>query len=1040
MAGRVPRVFTVPASTPFLTTLVAALVEGRLVPGFPQAGDPLALARATLYLPTRRACRLAHDVFLDVLQSDAALLPRIAPIGDIDEDELVFAEFSGGPSLDLPPAIGGLTRKLLLAQLIQKWAQSPEAKTAHGAPLVANGPAAAFALAGELARLIDDMTTRQVPWDALDRLVPENMSEHFAKTLAFMKIARETWPDLLRAFGAIEPAERRDRLIAAEAQRLQSAPDGPVIAAGSTGSMPATAEFLAQISRLPNGAIVLPGLDMHLDAASWDLIGGRTDADGREIVAPAPAHPQFSLHGLLKRIGIAREAVEILAAPHRPHREMLVSEALRPAAATDRWQVLLAHRDFGAQVGRTVQQLAVVEAANPEEEALAIACALREAVEARGKTAALITPDRALARRTVAALGRWRVPVDDSGGDRLPDVGAGIFARLVADVALGGTQPVALLALLKHPLCRLGAHDGALAADVRRLEQAVLRGSRPRAGSEGLKQALETLRRDREDLHPRDPRRALGEDDIASASALAAKLAAALEPLEAERGKRLALAAFARRHREALERLSRDHLGNPTALEGREGEILTDLFDDLAATDVPAPAPLSPDEYAEMFARTAADYTVRRPGAPGARIRILGPLEARLQTADLVVLAGLNEGTWPPETRNDPWLSRPMRQDLGLDLPERRIGLSAHDFAQALGAAGAILSRSARAEGAPTVASRFLQRLSAVAGEHWETARENGDKYLAWARALDHVGAPQPCPEPRPTPPVEARPTRLTVTEIETWQRDPYAIYARHILKLVPLDDVDAAPGASDRGTLIHEAIGDFNRALKNGFPDDPLTALLRFGRARFAALIDYPEVQTFWWPRFERIARWYAEHMQRRRGTWTAVHAEKSGEIQIALGARPFTLACRADAIEQQADGRFAILDYKTGQAPSSTQVEIGLAPQLTLEAAILKRGGFGSAAPAGAGVAELVYVTLKGGEPAGEVRPITFEQGDIDSNAERALAGLTELARRFEDATQPYRSRAIVKFAGRYAEYDHLARVKEWSLAGGEANGDGE
>lgn len=1038
MTARPPRVFTVPASAPFLDTLVRALAEGRLIDGFPADDDPLSLAGATLYLPTRRACRLARDVFLDVLKTDAAILPRITPIGDIDEDELVFAEYAGGASLALPDAIGGLERKLLLSQLILKWAQSDEAKTEQGAPLVASGPAAALALADDLARLIDDMTTRKVPWDTLDDLVPESMDRYFQQTLRFLKIARDAWPVVLKSYNAVEPAERRDSLIVAEAARLRDAASGPVIAAGSTGSMPATAEFLSAIANLPNGAVVLPGLDTHLDADSWNLIGGKSDKNGRESIPPAPGHPQFSLHGLLQRIGIDRDAVVALAPPSGG-RDVFVSEALRPAAATDRWQGALADRDVEALVEDALTGLSIVEAANPEEEALAIAIALREAVGEPEKTAALITPDRGLARRTIAALERWRVPVDDSGGDRLPETSAGIFARLVAAVALGGTEPVPLLTLLKHPLCRFEAHDGALMQDVARLERAILRGPRPRAGTAGLVQALEGFRRERPNLHPREPRASLNDADIDAALALVTKLAAGIGPLEGLNGAKRPLRDLAERHRAAVEALSRDHLGEASALADRDGRVLGELFKDILESDAASVA-LSPGEYADVFNQLAADRVVRRPGAPGARVRILGPLEARLQTADRVVLAGLNEGTWPPETRSDPWLSRPMRRELGLDLPERRIGLSAHDFAQAFGAREIVLTRAAKVEGAPTVASRFLQRLAAVAGDRWKAVHERGEKYLNWARALDHVAEPVPCRRPAPKPPVAARPTRLTVTEVETWLRDPYSIYARHILKIVPLDDIDTPPGAADRGSLIHDAIGRFNTSLKDGFPADPQSELLRIGRERFAPLMDYPEVRTFWWPRFERIARWYAGYMQERRGTFTTLHAEVAGRRDIPLGERTFTIACRADAIEQRPDGSYAILDYKTGQIPTEKQVRTGLSPQLTLEAAILRGGGFKGIAPAKSRVSELIYIALKGGEPAGSVEPVKFKEGDTDSHSDAAFTSLSGLARRFEDPAQPYLSLTIPMWASRYAEYDHLARVKEWSLVGGETEGGNE
>src|SRR3954452_10312087 len=325
-----PHAFTIPASAPFLPTLIEALMQDRLGLGFKPGGDPRALASATIYLPTRRACRLAQKIFLDVLNSDAAILPRIVPIGDVDEDELAFAEAIGdtaGAALDLPEPVSGLERRVLLAQLILKWAASPEMRGDGNFSLVANSPTAALLLAGELARLMDDMVMRQVPWDRLDCLVPTDMDEYWQKTLRFLKIAREYWPAVLKEKGRIEPAERRDRLIAAEAKRLATG-TGPVIAAGSTGSIPSTATLLTTIAKLPHGALVLPGLDTDLDDATWKIItGSETEA--------VHGHPQFAMSALLKRIGIVRNAFKAPGEP-KPHgRERLASEALRPAGMSE---------------------------------------------------------------------------------------------------------------------------------------------------------------------------------------------------------------------------------------------------------------------------------------------------------------------------------------------------------------------------------------------------------------------------------------------------------------------------------------------------------------------------------------------------------------------------------------------------------------------------------------------------------------------------------------------------------------------------------
>jgi ATP-dependent helicase/nuclease subunit B len=1030
-AGRsVVRVFTISPSAPFLPTLIRALVDGRLVPGFQALGDPLALTAATLYLPTRRACRLARDVFLDVVGRDAALLPRIRPIGDIDEDELAFADAAAGAlaetALDLPPALGPLERRLLLARLVLQWAASAELHGAGGAPLVAHSPAAALRLADDLARLIDDMTMRQVPWDRLDEIVPDRFDAYWQLSLKFLKIAREAWPAILKERGAIEAAARRDRLIAAEAARLTAATDGPVIAAGSTGSIPATAALLTTIARLPHGAVVLPGLDTDLDDASWDLIGGH-ETGSETPGPPVYGHPQFAMQALLTSLGIDRSMVTTLEPPAPHGRERLVSEAMRPAAATDRWRERLNE----TVVEPALAEVAVIEAANADEEALAIAVALREALEHEHKTASLATPDRALARRVIAALARWDIAVDDSGGDALADTPAGRFARLIAEAALGGLAPVTLLALLKHPLFRLGQAEGGHVRAIAALERAILRGPRPRPGSAGLAEAFARFRAEREKLHRRDPRILIREADLDSAVTLVARLTAVLAPLEGLGSKLHRFGEIAATHRDVLAALATGRAGDAAVLAGDDGAAILTAFDDIAARPPGDDVEVAAADYPELFVAAIADRVVRRPDRH-ARVRVFGLLEARLHTVDRMVLGGLVEGTWPPDARTDPWLSRPMRQELGLDLPERRIGLSAHDFAQALGAREVILTRAAKITGVPTVASRFVQRLAAVAGEAtWARARTRGERYLAWARSLDsppktivRIQAPQPCP------PAAARPTSITVTDVEHWLRDPYTIYAKHVLRLAPLDAVDTPPGARDRGNLIHDAIGDFSKLHPERLPPDPVSELISFGRRHFVPLADYPEAQAFWWPRFLRIARWFAGWDAERRGALTHTHAEINGAIDIALATGSFRLIARADRIEQRGDGRYAIVDYKTGQARTEKQVRTGLAPQLTLESAILRKGGFVDV-PAGASIDEILYVTLRGGEPAGDACPIEFQEGCPDSQADRALARFTMLVERFAKEHEPFRSLVHPMWRTRYGDYDHLARVKEWRAA---------
>ena len=1038
-----PRVFTIPPSAPFLPTLIKAMTAGKL--GFRLPEDPLALAAVTLYLPTRRACRLAREAFLDALDVDAAILPRIVAIGDINEDELVFAEMAAGAiaadALAVPPALGGLERRLLLAQLVRTWARAPEVRGAQGMPLVAQTPAAARALADDLARLIDDMTMRGVSWDRLDDLVPEALDPFWQLTLKFLQLARESWPQILSERGLIEPAARRDAMIKAEAARLARKTDAPVIAAGSTGSIPATAELIATIARLPHGAVVLPGLDTDLDEESWRLIGGNARAD----TLPAPGHPQFALQALLGRIGIGRDAVEPLAEARG--REHLVSEVLRPAAATELWRERVTDQSFKVHTEAALASITMIEAANAEDEALSIAVVLREAVE-QGKTAALVTPDRALGARVKSALERWQLVAEDTGGQALSETPAGIFARLAAETALGGLAPVTLLGLLKHPLLRLGARDNARA--VTALERAILRGPRPRAGSAGLASALEAFgaqlakfrananrqTKEETDLHGSDPRTRLFDTDLEAAAELARKLAAALAPLEEIGSGERSLADLAARHRDVLAALSRDGAFEH-AFVGPDGTKLADALDELAISEAAGGLRIEPSDYVELFSALVAERVVRAPPLAGARVRVLGLLEARLSAHDRVVLGGLVEGAWPPESRTDAWLSRPMRLELGLDLPERRIGLSAHDFAQMLGVPEVILTRAAKIGGAPMQASRFVQRLAAIAGEgRWQAALDRGNVYLAWARSLDQPEGVKPEPRPAPTPPRAARPQRLSVTEIEHGLRDPYTLYAKHVLNLAPLDEVDAAPGAAERGTVIHNVLREFSERFAKELPADPAGALIAMGRGYFAALAEFPEARAFWWPRFVRIAQWLGGWEAGRRASHELVAAEIRGAIDIPLADGAFKLTGIADRIERDAAGGYVILDYKTGSVRTEKQVRTGLAPQLTLEAAMLRQGGFNNGATpiaGGGSVSELAYVALKGGARAGEFMPIDFKEGTPNAQADRALQKLAELVRRFDDDHEPYRSLVHPMWKARYGDYDHLARVKEWSSTGG-------
>ncbi|MGB6235936.1 MAG: double-strand break repair protein AddB, partial [Bradyrhizobium sp.] len=574
------------------------------------------------------------------------------------------------------------------------------------------------------------------------------------------------------------------------------------------------------------------------------------------------------------------------------------------------------------------------------------------------------------------------------------------------------------------------------------------RGTRPQAGAKGLAldfarfrdELLKLRKREVSSLHGSEKRARLTDSQLDGVHTLIAALQAALAPMDSLSSTRpYDLTEIAARHREVLIALSEDDSGIAVAFEGQEGLALASAFDDLLAEQRQSGLPVTLPDYPEVFQTAFADRAVRRPERPGATLHIYGPLESRLMQADRVIAGGLIEGVWPPTPRTDPWLSRPMRHELGLDLPERRIGLSAHDFAQLVGAEDVILSHSAKAGGAPAVASRFLHRLEAVAGEvRWEAAKQAGEQYVHFAQALDAPDEVKPVGQPEPKPPLATRPLRLSVTAIEDWLRDPYTIYAKHILKLEALDPVDMPLSAADRGSAIHDALGDFTRNFARDLPADPIRVLREIGQKYFAPLMERPEARALWWPRFQRIIGWFSEWETARRGDIAAIDAEIRGEIPIHLdNGRTFHLSARADRIERHADGRFVILDYKTGQPPTGKQVRMGLSPQLTLEAAILREGGF-EGIDAGSSVGELAYVRISGNNPPGEHTALKLRIRNEtpqppDEAADYARAQIEALIRKFESEAEPYRSLNLPMWTNRYGSYDDLARIKEWSAAGG-------
>jgi len=991
------RLFTIPAAAPILPTLARALLDGRLIPGFP-GPDPLALAQATIYLPTQRAARAFGEALVAASGRASLALPRIVPLGAFAAEEGEFAEIE---AFDDPPAVGDLQRRMTLARLVAAWGKQLKGAIRRvGAdgrlemddsepPLVAATPAEALRLAGDLAALIDDMRIEGIGFARLASLAGDAFDPYWRITLEFLKIAFEAWPAWLAEQGLSDRAERAERAVAREIAELPRR--GPTIVAGSTGANAATARLIGAVARAPNGAVVLRDLDMDLDEAAWGLI-----AEG------APTHPQAMLARLLASIGVAR--AEVVKLGEADARARFLSEAMRPADSTHLW--------FAGRPEPALDGVALIEADNEAEEALAAAIALRETLAAPGRTAALVTPDPKIARRVAAELARWDVEVENSAGATLGATEEGVFARLAVAAARDFT-PAAVAALLGSPLLSVGREPDAYLAAARALELGTLRAPLPTDGLADLAAAAAAARAAVEDLHAHRALKSLRPDDLAAAEALLRDIAAALAPLVAvQRGP---LAGFIGAHAQALQAL---------AAPEPPGEAITQLLDDwmLAAGEG---FECGLGDYAEMFETLVAERAPPGPrGHP--RLAILGLLEARLLNFDRLVLAGLDETLWPPAARTDAFLNRQMRADLGLTPPERRLGQTAQDFVAALGTHDIVLTRAKKRDGSPTVASRFLRRIEALAGEA-AMGSISGRRYLELARRLDRAEPSPPASRPIPAPPLALRPRGLSVTRIETLIRDPYAIYAERILRLSPLPPVGQGSTAAAIGNVWHDLLEDYAN-------DGPWTRarLAALAETAFATLKDDPAFRALRWPRILEALDFFFAFDAERREAEPQIFIEAEGKLTLELGdGSPFALSGRADRIEIGPDGLATIIDYKTGAPPGLREVEVGFAPQLTLEAALLKRGGFPGVADVE--TAQAIYLKL-GGPGGGKPRYVKFKDVSFAEVAERHFDDLMKLLNAYRDPKRGYPSRPFAKFVARGADYDHLARVAEWALAEGE------
>jgi len=990
-------IYTIDPHLSFADTLTRGLL-GEI--GYFDNKDPSGLADILILLPTRRACRVVRDSFLRHSEGRPLLLPRLQPIGDIDEEELFLNQFhhiagENTPSMnDIPPSISTIERQVTLVKLIEQVNQF-QSTAAHN-----------FSLANALGRLLDQIYTENLDMTALPDLVDKHQfADHWGVTLTFLEIISKAWPAILSEKGYIDAADRRNRLLFHLVSQWETTPPKhPIIAAGTTGSIPATTALLKTIMNLPKGRIILPGVNTQMSDDVWDEIDD--------------THPQATLKNLIENLDIERAKIQRFGTDSpQSNKDALkvdfIQTALMPASKTDKWQEPIISEDNKNKLKQTLSNTHLYECDTAQDEAELISLMMRESVEIPEKITAVITPDRNLAKRITNACRRWGLEIDDTAGQPLSQTTTGHFIMGAGYALQSGLSPIHLLGFLKHPYQNHEFTNFRKA--VRLLDKQVLRGLKPQFGIEGL---IHKHQQVCADPHQKDP------------DAIALELIGYLDALFQP-----ALALFSKNEKQPFGNLLKAHIAlieNCADMNllwrNDQGEEAAGLLSDLFTESDAFPL-VTVNDYIEILKDFMDQKTIRPKYGTHPRLMILGQLEARLIHADRIILAGLNEGTWPQNTGYDPWMSRPMRAQFGLPPLERGIGLSAHDFVHGFCKNEVFMTRSKRNDGAPTVASRWLLRIKTYLKKSGlDEDLLQRDTYFQYQHYLNKPENITPISRPQPRPDVNKRPTALSVTAIDKWMKDPYQIYAQYILKLKPLEPFEKEWGAIEKGNLLHKILEVFNKKYNAILPDNFEKELSNIAVETFKDLGN-DDAAPYWFTRFNKIIPWYKEHETNWRHFAAPVLFESKGSITLDNKGKNFMLSARVDRIDKIYTGGYAIIDYKSGGQYSLTGMKSGDLPQLPLEGYILENQGFtADIRDENPQSAYLGYWMINGGAPAGTIT--TFKKDkDLTEAIENAQDGINHLIDLFFDKDTPYYSIPNLDNAPRFNDYEHLARVKEWA-----------
>lgn len=958
------------------------------------------IANDIILLPTKRSCRGLREVFLTLSKKENTILPKILALGDIDEDGFAFLDYENTniDNFELPPSISNLERNLILARLIK-------------AKSIYTNDEQAYALAVDLAHLIDTVEMEMQSFDNLANIVPEHYSEYWQETLEFLKIITEFYPRILQERGLMNPVSRKIKLIYKQVEVWNSfPPKGRIFAGGSTGSLVPVAYMLRAISNMKNGNIILSGLDTVISKDDFERVGQN--------------HPQYGLRNLLASMEVRREDIIELhpttsqPSPKKTDKEILSSFIMLDSKMNENWQTMPA---ISENVLDGVNKLSLKTEA---DESIAIALIIREALEEKKKTL-LITPDRKIAKSVASELKRWNIIVDDSAGTPASETDTGNYIILVLNAIINDFSPFELLGVLKHKFTHLGYNKKDLDSIVNNLEKYILRGEFGLDNLEKIKSRTEEKKLEKSEII------------ISPILNLITSIETIIKDFKSflkDKGQEFSLYDLIFTHLNIIERFVENDMKEQGFINNTlySGDINTQLVDELKSLLFTLEKLKNNNEdidkikakfYQSFISQYFFNIKLRSTMNAHPQIAIMNSIEARLLDADLFIMSGLNEQTFPSITSDDPWMSRPMKKEFKLPLPERKIGLSSHDFIEFFNKKNVIMTRAIKVEGKNTIESRWLQKLDAIIEiKKIKFNNTYANKILDWIEKIDTSTASVKCERPSPTPPIEARPKELWATSLEKLYRDPYIIYANKILKLKKLDDIDLDVMQADFGNIIHNSLEEFkNKKLENY--TELMEIILRNA-------LPYKDLDTvdFWYTKFENIASWFIDYEASIKDFTSHSYQEITGELKIT---ETFTLKAKADRIDILSGGNLAIItDYKSGSAPKKKEVIEGYAPQLPLEALILNAGGFKDIMGK-VKTAELKYLELN------NKKEISYNNDNLENNLANILEQthniLRETIEKFAIETTPYISRPNPNKVGNtikeYSEYTHLARVKEWS-----------